>query len=145
MKDLKEAYRTIEQDHFAPKMEIAFIDGAARQTFHYEKVTWTIGGEEKGLRYGENPGQEAALYKLVDGNLVLGDVELLQPGRYLASVPELLQSGKHPGKTNVTDTDNALNILRHIAHRLQPHIHVQAHDILLTLLVSHFKSFEILN
>ena len=116
-KDLKAAYKTIEADHFAPRMEISFIDGTSRQTLHYEKVTWTIGGEEKGLRYGENPGQEAALYRLTDGNLVLGDVEMLQAGRYLASVPELLQSGKHPGKTNVTDTDNALNILRYLMEK----------------------------
>ena len=114
MKDLKEAYKTIETDHFAPQMEISFIDGANRQTFRYEKVTWKIAGEEKGLRYGENPGQEAALYRLMIGNLALGDVELVQPGQYLASAPELLQSGKHPGKTNVTDTDNALNILRYL-------------------------------
>lgn len=117
MKDLKAAYRTIESDHFAPAMEISFIDGDSRQTLRYEKVTWNIGGEEKGLRYGENPGQEAALYKLVNGNLALGDVELLGPDRPLASVPELLQSGKHPGKTNVTDADNALNILRYLMDR----------------------------
>ncbi len=114
MKDLKAAYKTIEADHFAPKMEISFITGRKRETLHYEKVLWEIGGEKKGLRYGENPGQEAALYRLVNGNIVLGDVEMIQPGRYLASVPELLQSGKHPGKTNVTDTDNALNILRYL-------------------------------
>lgn len=114
MKDLKELYRTIESDHFAPQMEINFIDGGKRETFHYEKVTWNIGGEEKGLRYGENPGQEAALYRLLDGNLTLGEVEMLQSGRYLASAAELLQSGKHPGKTNITDTDNALNILRYL-------------------------------
>ena len=114
MKDLKDAYKTIEADHFAPRMEISFIDGEKRDTLHYEKVTWNIGGEEKGLRYGENPGQEAALYRLKDGNLKLGEVELVQGGDYLASVPELLQSGKHPGKTNITDTDNALNILRYL-------------------------------
>ncbi|MBR4603548.1 MAG: IMP cyclohydrolase [Kiritimatiellae bacterium] len=114
MKDLKEAYKTIEADRFAPTMEISFIDGDVRQTLRYEKVTWNIGGEEKGLRYGENPGQEAALYRLVNGNLALGDVEMLQPGHFLASVPELLQSGKHPGKTNITDADNALNILRYL-------------------------------
>ena len=74
MKDLKEAYKTIEADHFAPALEISFIDGDARQTLRYEKVTWNIGGEEKGLRYGENPGQEAALYRLVNGNLALGKV-----------------------------------------------------------------------
>ena len=117
MKDLKAAYKTIEVDHFAPQMEISFIDGDKRETLSYEKVTWNIGGEEKGLRYGENPGQEAALYKLVNGNIVLGDVEMIKPGNYLASVPELLQSGKHPGKTNVTDTDNALNILRYLNDR----------------------------
>jgi len=27
MKDLKAAYKTIEADHFAPKMEISFIEG----------------------------------------------------------------------------------------------------------------------
>ena len=30
MKDLKAAYKTIEADHFAPKMEISFIDGDSR-------------------------------------------------------------------------------------------------------------------
>ena len=112
--DLKAAYKTIMDDHFTPQMEITFIDGAKRQTLAYEKVSWVIDGEEKGLRYGENPGQEAAMYKLVNGNLVLGDVTALAPGHYLASDPELLQSGKHPGKTNLTDADNALNILRYL-------------------------------
>ena len=112
--DYQSAYKTIMDDHFTPKMEIAFIDGDSRQTLTYEKVSWVIDGENKGLRYGENPGQEAAVYKLVDGNLVLGDVEMLRPGNILASEPELLQSGKHPGKTNLTDADNALNILRYL-------------------------------
>jgi phosphoribosylaminoimidazolecarboxamide formyltransferase/IMP cyclohydrolase len=69
------------------------------------------------LRYGENPGQEAALYKLVNGNLILGEIETIQPGRYLASDIELLQSGKHPGKINLTDADNALNILRYFTDK----------------------------
>jgi phosphoribosylaminoimidazolecarboxamide formyltransferase/IMP cyclohydrolase len=72
-----------------------------------------IDGIEKGLRYGENPGQEAALYRLVNGNLTLGDAKTIQPGQHLVSDIELLQSGKHPGKTNLTDADNCLNILRY--------------------------------
>jgi len=111
--DLKVAYKTIMDDHFPPEMELSFIDGAKRQTLCYEKVSWIIENEKKGLRYGENPGQEAALYKLVNGNLVLGEVECIQPGKYLASDVELLQSGKHPGKTNITDADNAVNIIRY--------------------------------
>jgi phosphoribosylaminoimidazolecarboxamide formyltransferase/IMP cyclohydrolase len=115
--DLKKMYRTIMDDHFPPRMEISFVDGRKRQTLVYEKVTWIIDGVEKGLRYGENPGQEAALYKLANGNLVLGQVENIQPGQSLATAVELLQSGKHPGKTNITDTDNSLNILRYFTDR----------------------------
>lgn len=115
--DLKQMYKTVMDDHFSPNMEISFVDGDSRQTLFYEKVTWTIDNVIKGLRYGENPGQEAALYKLVNGNLAIGDVETIKPGKYLASDIELLQSGKHPGKTNLTDTDNALNILRYFTDK----------------------------
>jgi len=110
--DLKKAYRTILDDNFPPRMEISFISDADRATLIYEKVTWEIEGERKGLRYGENPGQEAALYKLINGNLTVGEVTTIAPGRYLVSDAELLQFGKHPGKINLTDADNALNILR---------------------------------
>lgn len=112
--DLKQMYRTIMDDHFTPKMEISFVDKDKRQTLFYEKVDWTIDNVRKGLRYGENPGQEAALYRLVNGNLVLGGTRTIQAGQYLVSDIELLQSGKHPGKTNLTDADNALNILRYL-------------------------------
>ena len=115
--DLKKMYRTIVTDHFPSRMEIRFPaegpEGGKDQVLHFEKVQWEIEGEKRGLRYGENPGQEAALFKLVNGNLRLGEARTLQPGKYLASDVELLQSGKHPGKTNITDADNALNILRY--------------------------------
>ena len=113
--DLKQMYKTVMDDHFTPSMEISFVDESGRQTLFYDKVAWTIDGVEKGLRYGENPGQEAALYRLVNGNLVLGGIETIKPGKYMVSNLELLQSGKHPGKTNLTDADNALNILRYFS------------------------------
>lgn len=113
VKDIKSAYKTIMDDHFPKSMEISFVENGKRQTLVYEKATWVVDNVEKGLRYGENPGQEAALFKLVNGNLQLGNVECIKPGKYLASDIELLQSGKHPGKTNITDVDNSLNILRY--------------------------------
>jgi phosphoribosylaminoimidazolecarboxamide formyltransferase/IMP cyclohydrolase len=112
--DFKAAYKTVMDDHFPKRLEISFVDDTGRQTLVFEKVSWVIDGVEKGLRYGENPGQEAALFKLVNGNLTLGEVSSIQPGRYLVSDIELLQSGKHPGKTNLTDVDSALNILRYL-------------------------------
>jgi phosphoribosylaminoimidazolecarboxamide formyltransferase/IMP cyclohydrolase len=116
-RSLKAAYRSITQDHFPDTLEICFVQGDQRQCLQFQRVTWTIDGQDRGLRYGENPDQEAALYKLVSGNLALGEVESIQPGHYLASEPELLQSGKHPGKINITDVDSALNILRYFRDR----------------------------
>lgn len=116
---LSDAYKTINKDNFPPRMEISFSerDGSGRQTLSYDRVEWEIDGEARGLRYGENPDQEAALYRLTGGNLQLGDVVALEAGRPLASAVELLQSGKHPGKTNLTDADAGLNILRYLADR----------------------------
>ncbi|RLF56351.1 MAG: IMP cyclohydrolase [Thermoplasmata archaeon] len=117
--DLKKMYRTVMDDHFPPQITISFGD----QKLVYRKRTWKIPdantGEviEKGLRYGENPGQEAALYELVNGNLVLGECRFIEPGRGLVSSiteEDMLQSGKHPGKINLTDVDNALNIMKYL-------------------------------
>ena len=73
-----------------------------------------------GLRYGENPGQEAALYELVGGHLTLGGCEFIDPGRGLTSAIDeaaMVQAGKHPGKTNLTDLDNGLNIIKFLGKK----------------------------
>jgi phosphoribosylaminoimidazolecarboxamide formyltransferase/IMP cyclohydrolase len=111
---LSSMYRRREKDLFPPQMELSFIDGDDRRTLRYEKVEWEVEGERRGLRYGENPGQSAALYRLVYGNLSLGDVECVKPGEYASAGLELLKSGKHPGKINVTDADAALEILKYL-------------------------------
>ncbi|TVR66064.1 MAG: IMP cyclohydrolase [Spirochaetaceae bacterium] len=110
-------YREINQDDFPEDLEVSFRSRGERQTLLYRKVTWEVEGERRGLRYGENPDQQAALYQLVGGNLVLGEVSQIAPGRGLASAVDLLQSGKHPGKINITDADAALNILRYFSDR----------------------------
>ncbi len=117
--DLKKMYRTVMDDHFPSEVKITFGD----QTLTYKKRSWKIPEEksgdviEKGLRYGENPGQEAALYELVDGNLVLGECQFINPGNGLVSAiseEDMIQAGKHPGKTNMTDIDNSLNVLKYL-------------------------------
>lgn len=117
MAKLSSMYREITKDAFAPRISLTMHLDGGDQTLHYEKVTWDIEGSEMGLRYGENPDQPAALYRLANGNLRLGDVETVQPGMGLASEAELLQSGKHPGKINITDADAALGILRYFGDR----------------------------
>jgi phosphoribosylaminoimidazolecarboxamide formyltransferase / IMP cyclohydrolase len=109
----RKQYSRILDEDFPRELTIGLRDERGEQQLVYEKVVWTIDKDTRGLRYGENPDQPAALYRLVNGNLTLGELSSIQPGRYLASEAELLQSGKHPGKTNITDVDNALNILRY--------------------------------
>ncbi len=120
MPDIKAMYKTVMDDHFPDDLTITFGD----QKLIYKKRVWTIddNGEmlKKGLRYGENPGQEAALYELVSGNLSLGDCAFISPGKGLVaclSEEGMLQFGKHPGKTNLTDVDSALNVLRYLDER----------------------------
>jgi phosphoribosylaminoimidazolecarboxamide formyltransferase/IMP cyclohydrolase len=122
MSDLKKMYKTVMEDHFPESLTITF----GTQKLIYRKRTWKIPDEktgeliEKGLRYGENPGQESALYELVNGNLVLGDCSFIEPGSGLVSAiteEDMIQAGKHPGKTNLTDIDNALNILKFLSDR----------------------------
>lgn len=117
MADLKKMYKTIMDDNFPDQITINF----GGQTLFYRKRTWKIADEKtgelikKGLRYGENPDQEAALYELTNGNLILGNCKYIESGNGLVSritEEDMLQAGKHPGKTNFTDLDNALNILK---------------------------------
>ncbi|NSW85728.1 MAG: IMP cyclohydrolase [Syntrophobacteraceae bacterium] len=117
--DLKKMYRTVMEDHFPDSLRVLFGD----QELAYRKRTWKFPDEksgeliEKGLRYGENPGQEAALYELVGGHLTLGGCRFIDPGNGLVSAiseEDMLQEGKHPGKINLTDLDNGLNIVKYL-------------------------------
>lgn len=78
--DLKKMYTTILGDHFPMEMTISFGD----QTLVYRKRTWKITLEdgtvdERGVRYGENPDQEAALYELVNAIWCWATAGLLNP------------------------------------------------------------------
>jgi phosphoribosylaminoimidazolecarboxamide formyltransferase/IMP cyclohydrolase len=118
MTDLKKMYSTILGDSFPMEMTISLGD----QRLIYRKKTWKITQEngtveERGVRYGENPDQEAALYELTNGNLTLGGCTFIEPGNGLVSsinVEDMLQVGKHPGKINLTDIDNGLNIIKYL-------------------------------
>ena len=131
MSDIKKMYKTIMSDNFPPEMTIAFGD----QKLVYRKRSWKLADEksgeliEKGLRYGENPDQQAAMYQLVNGNLMLAGVKFIEPGNGLVSAiteEQMVQAGKHPGKTNFTDLDNALNILKYLMDR--PAVAIMKHN-----------------
>jgi phosphoribosylaminoimidazolecarboxamide formyltransferase / IMP cyclohydrolase len=117
MAEIKEMYKKVVKDKFPDTIKIDF----GGQVLEYRKKVWNIfdadekADVERGIRYGENPDQPAALYELVNGNIVLGDVRFFDFENGLVSritEKDQLQVGKHPGKINLTDVDNGLNILR---------------------------------
>lgn len=115
-RNLKTMYKTITKDAFPETMTIILGD----TRLDYEKRSWTIDGERRGLRYGENPDQPAALYALKKGALTIGGITWRGEGSGLVSAlteENMIQAGKHPGKTNLTDVDNGVNILQYLAAR----------------------------
>jgi len=131
MDDYRKMYFEVREDHFPDELTVIFGD----QKLRYRKRTWEIKDPEtgdvvrRGLRYGENPDQEAAIYELVEGSLELGALRFVGPGRGLVSAlteAEMIQFGKHPSKINLTDVDNALNILRYLMDR--PCVAIMKHN-----------------
>ncbi len=116
MSDLKNMYKTIVKETYPDTMTITLGDNK----LIYHKRQWNIGGEMKGLRYGENPDQPAALYQLTGGELSMGGITWRGPGHSLVSSiteAQMLQAGKHPGKTNLTDVDNGASILQYLTEK----------------------------
>lgn len=119
MEDIKGMYKKVVQDRFPETIKIDM----GGQVLLYKKRFWNIFDAdekcevERGLRYGENPDQPSALYELVNGNIVLGDVRFFDfEGGLVSKLREkdMLQVGKHPGKINLTDVDNGLNIMKYL-------------------------------
>lgn len=116
MSDLKTIYSAIQSDPFPETMTILL----GEQKLVYEKCHWDVNGEIRGLRYGENPDQPAALYRLKEGELTLGGIAFRNSGQAVVSAlssAQMLQAGKHPGKTNLTDVDNGVNILQYLTQK----------------------------
>ncbi|MFO7876765.1 MAG: IMP cyclohydrolase [Desulfovermiculus sp.] len=114
MSDIKSMYYSLQNDPFPRELHLTVGD----RELIFKKKTWTIGGEERGLRYGENPDQPAALFELDQGLLELGGVSFRTPRQGLISSllsEQMIQSGKHPGKINLTDIDNGINILQYLS------------------------------
>lgn len=113
--DLKAMYRTVVKDAFPDTLRLTLGD----TELVYTRRVWDMGGEVKGLRYGENPDQPAALYALQSGELCVNGLAYRGPGGIVSALTEaqMVQAGKHPGKTNLTDVDNGINILQYLTAR----------------------------
>lgn len=116
MSDLKDMYKKIVADAFPDELSLTMGDNQ----LCFRKRVWNVEGEVRGLRYGENPDQPAALYEFYKGENKIDGRKWRAAGQGIVSAldeGQMLQAGKHPGKTNLTDVDNAANILQYLSAR----------------------------
>ncbi len=95
--DIRRIYRTAQNEDFPEMLRLTLGD----KTLEYSKVQWTIEGAKRGLRYGTNPHQKAALYRPRSSRGGIGSVEWLKWGK------------DGPSATNIEDGSHGLRVTRY--------------------------------
>lgn len=106
--EIRRIYRTALKEDFPQVLRLEL----GGDVFEYSKVHWTIGGEDRGLRYGTNPHQKAALYRAEHSKGGIGNVEWVKWGK------------NGPSTTNIEDGSHGLRIVRYFD---QPAVAVMKH------------------
>jgi AICAR transformylase/IMP cyclohydrolase PurH len=95
--EIRRIYRTALKEDFPQTLRLEL----GGEIFEYSKVHWTIGGEDRGLRYGTNPHQKAAMYRARDSQGGIGSLEWIKWGK------------DGPSATNIEDGSHGLRIVRY--------------------------------
>ncbi len=98
--EIRKIYRTAQKENYPESLKLV-LDG---RTLEYSKVHWKIDGQDRGLRYGTNPHQKAALYRPVGGREGVGAVDWIKWGK------------DGPSATNIEDGSHGLRIVRYFDH-----------------------------
>src|SRR5207245_8969429 len=93
--EMRRIYRTGLKEDFPQVLRLEL----GGNVFEYSKVHWTISGEDRGLRYGTNPHQKAALYEAKHSEGGIGSVDWVKWGK------------DGPSATNVEDGSHGLRIV----------------------------------
>lgn len=106
--EIRRLYRTARVEDFPGQLTISL----GGRTYDYSKVQWTIDGKTRGLRYGSNPHQRAALYKPRESAGGIGSVEWVKWGK------------DGPSATNLEDGSHGLRIVNYFR---EPAVAVMKH------------------
>ncbi len=106
--EIRRIYRTARGEEFPGTLTLTL----GGRIYEYSKVQWTVGGRARGLRYGTNPHQKAALYKPQVSPGGIGNVEWLKWGK------------EGPSATNIEDGSHGLRIVNYFT---EPAVAVMKH------------------
>ena len=106
--EIRRIYRTARDEDLPETVKLTI----GNKEFEYTKVQWKIEGKMRGLRYGTNPHQRAALYRPETSKAGLGHVNWLKWGK------------DGPSATNIEDGSHGLRITSYFK---QPAVAVMKH------------------
>src|SRR5207245_4210932 len=92
--EIRRIYRTALKEDFPQVLRLEL----GGKMLEYSKVHWRVDGEDRGLRYGTNPHQKAALYKAAPSEAGIGSVDWVKWGK------------DGPSATNIEDGSHGLRI-----------------------------------
>ena len=106
--EIRKIYRTAREEEFPTLLTITL----GGRVLEYSKVQWTVDGKLRGLRYGSNPHQKAALYKPQGRSGGTGSVDWVKWGK------------DGPSATNLEDGSHGLRIVEYFE---EPAVAVMKH------------------
>jgi len=107
--EIRRIYRTALKEDFPQTLRLEL----GGKMFEYSKVRWTIGGENRGLRYGTNPHQKAALYRAEHSKGGIGNVEWVKWGKDGPSATNI-EDGSHGSQIVGYFDEPAVAVMKHL-------------------------------
>ncbi len=107
--EIRKIYRTAREEEFPAQLTIT-LDG---RVYEYSKAQWVIDGKTRGLRYGSNPHQKAALYKTRESAGGIGNVEWIKWGKDGPSATNV-EDGSHGRRIVGYFSEPAVAIMKHL-------------------------------
>ena len=113
--DLKAMYRTMVKDAFPDTLTITLGD----TVLTYARRTWKSAARSRDCATGKTRISLPRSMRSRTAACSWADATGAARGGIVSALTEaqMRQSGKHPGKTNLTDVDNGVNILQYLTER----------------------------
>jgi phosphoribosylaminoimidazolecarboxamide formyltransferase / IMP cyclohydrolase len=106
--EIRRIYRTARDEDLPLSLKLTIGD----KVFEYSKVQWRVEGRMRGLRYGTNPHQKAALYRPEKSKGGIGNVNWVKWGK------------DGPSATNIEDGSHGMRI---VGYFREPAVAVMKH------------------
>jgi len=107
--EIRRIYRKAVEEDFPDTITLTL--GARKH--QYNKVQWTVKDEKRGLRYGTNPHQRAALYKPQGSRTGIGNVEWVKWGKDGPSATNI-EDGSHGSRIVSYFDEPAVSVMKHL-------------------------------